>query len=443
MKLEVLNQIHSCESKHAPLSMCQAFGSLRVMMRVEGIVPILVGNAGCVYGLDFVSHFYGARKSILTPVYTSADLTNGRIEDRTRDAVRETIEKFNPRVIALITLCNEETVSLSIDAIAKEFDDQARRNPDYPLVVPMHVPGYGVKSHAEAKDIAASQLLKCLAEREGLPERQPNTASTIGEVFPADPLFLEQLLARMGVKLVAHVPSRTIADFRKVLSVGVNITLHPFYTKTCAVLAKYKVPSMGCTPVGVEGTRTWVERVGKAFNVKQSVIEEIADVESRAVAEVFRKNPIRGSVIVAGYEGSELMVARLLVEAGADVPYVSTNIGQTAFTKEDEAWLAARGTTVVFRKTYDQDVIAVDNLKPDLVLGTTALAAHAKELGIPSMYFTNIFASRPLFLAQGAQTITELVSQAIGRRAAYSTVMNFFADETESALEDDYAAVGD
>jgi chlorophyllide a reductase subunit Y len=428
MKLEVLNQINSCNAKHAPLSMCQAFGSLRVMMRVDGVVPILVGNAGCVYGLDFVSHFYGARKSVLTPVYTSADLTNGRIEDRTREAVRETIARFNPRVIALITLCNEETVSLSVDAIAKEYDAQAAADPEFPLIVPMHVPGYGVKSHAEAKDIAASQLLKRLAEREGLPARTTDAASTIGEVFPADPLYLEQILARMGVKLVAHIPSRTIGDFRKVLSVGVNITLHPFYVKTCATLAKFKIPSMGCTPVGVEGTRTWIERVGKAFGVKPALADQIADIEAGAVERIFQKNPVRGTVIVAGYEGSELMVARLLIEAGADVPYVSTNIGASPFTKEDEEWLAKRGTTVIFRKTYDQDVIAVDNLKPDLVLGTTALAAHAKSLGIPGMYFTNIFASRPLFLAQGAETITELVNNAIGRRDSYARIKEFFTD---------------
>ncbi|MFQ3583035.1 MAG: nitrogenase component 1, partial [Chloracidobacterium sp.] len=148
----------------------------------------------------------------------------------------------------------------------------------------------------------------------------------------------------------------------------------------------------------------------------------------QAVAEVFARTPVRGRIIVAGYEGSELMVARLLIEAGAEVPYVSTNIGQTPFTKEDEAWLEARGTTIVFRKTFDQDVIAVNELKPDLVLGTTALAAHAKERGIPSMYFTNIFASRPLFLSQGAQTITELVNQAIGRRSAYQRLTDFFAD---------------
>ncbi len=433
MQLNVLQRINACSSKHAPLSMCQAFGSLRVMMRVEGIVPILVGNAGCVYGLDFVSHFYAARKSVLTPVYTAADLTNGRIEDRTRAAVAETIAQFNPRVIALITLCNEETVGLAIDAIAKDYAARAKDDPTFPLVVPMHVPGYGVKSHAEAKDIAASQLLKCLVERDGLPSRQADTASTIGEVFPADPLYLEQLLAKMDIRLVAHIPSRTIGDFRKVLGVGVNVTLHPFYTKTCALLAKYKIPSMGCTPVGVEGTRTWIERIGKAFNVRSDLVGTLAETESRAVAEVFARTPVRGRIIVAGYEGSELMVARLLIEAGAEVPYVSTNIGQTPFTKEDEEWLAARGATVVFRKTFDQDVIAVDECKPDLVLGTTALAAYAKERGIPSMYFTNIFASRPLFLAQGAQTIAELVSQAIARRSAYQHLTDFFADVDESA----------
>ena len=44
-----------------PQSMCPAFGSLRVGLRMRRVATILSGSACCVYGLTFVSHFYGAR----------------------------------------------------------------------------------------------------------------------------------------------------------------------------------------------------------------------------------------------------------------------------------------------------------------------------------------------------------------------------------------------
>ena len=44
-----------------PQSMCPAFGSLRVGLRMRRTATILSGSACCVYGLTFTSHFYGAR----------------------------------------------------------------------------------------------------------------------------------------------------------------------------------------------------------------------------------------------------------------------------------------------------------------------------------------------------------------------------------------------
>ena len=46
-----------------PQSMCPAFGSLRVGLRMRRTATILCGSACCVYGLTFTSHFYGARRT--------------------------------------------------------------------------------------------------------------------------------------------------------------------------------------------------------------------------------------------------------------------------------------------------------------------------------------------------------------------------------------------
>ena len=46
-----------------PQSMCPAFGSLRVGLRMRRTATILSGSACCVYGLTFTSHFYGAQRT--------------------------------------------------------------------------------------------------------------------------------------------------------------------------------------------------------------------------------------------------------------------------------------------------------------------------------------------------------------------------------------------
>ena len=61
-----------------PQSMCPAFGSLRVGLRMRRTATILSGSACCVYGLTFTSHFYGARRSVGYVPFNSESLVTGK-----------------------------------------------------------------------------------------------------------------------------------------------------------------------------------------------------------------------------------------------------------------------------------------------------------------------------------------------------------------------------
>ena len=62
-----------------PQSMCPAFGSLRVGLRMRRTATILSGSACCVYGLTFTSHFYGARRSVGYVPFNSESLVTGKL----------------------------------------------------------------------------------------------------------------------------------------------------------------------------------------------------------------------------------------------------------------------------------------------------------------------------------------------------------------------------
>ena len=62
-----------------PQSMCPAFGSLRVGLRMRRTATILSGSACCVYGLTFTSHFYGARRSVGYVPFNSETLVTGKL----------------------------------------------------------------------------------------------------------------------------------------------------------------------------------------------------------------------------------------------------------------------------------------------------------------------------------------------------------------------------
>jgi hypothetical protein len=49
----------------------------------------------------------------------------------------------------------------------------------------------------------------------------------------------------------------------------------------------------------------------------------------------------------------------------------------------DRDWLEARGVTVKFRASLEDDLRGDGGFQPDLAIGTTPVVQKAKELGIP------------------------------------------------------------
>jgi len=188
------------------------------------------------------------------------------------------------------------------------------------------------------------------------------------------------LLAPMGMAVGPQVPSREWRDLYGALDCTVAAAVHPFYTASIREMQAAGRPVVGSGPVGLDGTAAWLDAVGAAAGVSADAAKARALPAIRAAMEA---NPISARITVSGYEGSELLVARLLIEAGAEVPYVGTACPKTEWSEADRVWLEARGIHVQYRASLEQDVAAMLDVRPDLAVGTTPLVQKAKALGIP------------------------------------------------------------
>jgi chlorophyllide a reductase subunit Y len=121
-----------------------------------------------------------------------------------------------------------------------------------------------------------------------------------------------------------------------------------------------------------------------------------------------------------------LLVARLLVESGADLRYVGTACPRTPWSESDRDWLQARGVHVQFRASLEQDLAAFKEFQPDLVIGTTPVVQKAKETATPALYFTNLMSSRPLMGPAGAGSIAQVVNAALAGKARFAEMEAFF-----------------
>jgi len=409
-----------------PESMCPAFGSLRVGLRMRRVATVLSGSACCVYGLSFVSHFYGARRSVGYVPFSSETLVTGKLFEDIREAVHKLADPAQFDAIVVTNLCVPTASGVPLRLLPDTIDGVR--------IIGIDVPGFGVPTHAEAKDVLAGAMLDfARKEIEAGPVPAPvagradrPTVTLLGEMFPADPMMIGAMLAPLGLAAGPVVPAREWRELYAALDCGAVAAIHPFYAASVRVFEAAGRPVFGSAPVGVDGTHDWLARVGEVFGIAPARVAAAQNAFVPAVRAALAQVPVKGRITLSGYEGSELLVARLLIESGADVAYVGTACAASRWSAADRDWLESRGVAVRFRASLADDLAALDGLEPDLAIGTTPVVQRAKEKGIPALYFTNLISARPLMGPAGAGSLGQVVNAALAGKARLDTMRDFF-----------------
>ena len=354
-----------------PQSMCPAFGSLRVGLRMKRTSTILSGSACCVYGLTFVSHFYGARRSVGYVPFNSETLVTGKLFEDIREAVHDIADPEKLDAIIVTNLCVPTASGVPLRLLPEQINGVR--------IVGIDVPGFGIPTHAEAKDVLSGAMLN-YARKEiaagpvpmpAMGKSDRPTVSLLGEMFPADPMVIGQMLAPLGLAAGTVVPCREWRELYSALDCGAVAAIHPFYTASIREFEAAGRPIIGSAPVGAEGTAAWLAAIGEAFALPADVIAAAQNQFVPQIREALKQAPIQGTITLSGYEGSELLVARLLIESGADVPYVGTACPKTPWSAQDAEWLESHGVKVKFRASLEDDCAAMEAIRPDLAIGTT------------------------------------------------------------------------
>ena len=415
-----------------PQSMCPAFGSLRVGLRMRRTATVLSGSACCVYGLTFTSHFYGAKRSVGYVPFDSESLVTGKLFEDIREAAFKLADPSRYDAVVFINLCVPTASGVPLDLLPDQIDGVR--------IIGIDVPGFGVPTHAEAKDVLSGAMLRyARTEAEQGPVARPRagagpragekalpSVTLLGELFPVDPVTIDALLEPMGLAAGPTVPVREWRELYQALDCAAVAALHPFYTASCREFQTAGRPLVGSAPVGRDGTVAWLRAVGETCGVARDRIDKATNVALRGVNAALAGSPIQGRITLSGYEGSELLVARLLVESGADVRYVGTACPRTPHSDPDREWLEAHGVTVRFRASLEDDLAALDAHEPDLAIGTTPVVQAAKERAVPGLYFTNLISARPLMGPAGAGSLAQVVNAALASKDRFDRMNAFF-----------------
>ncbi len=409
-----------------PQSMCPAFGSLRVGLRMRRTATILSGSACCVYGLTFTSHFYGARRSVGYVPFNSESLVTGKLFEDIREAVHAQADPEQLDAIVIINLCVPTASGVPLQILPKAINGVR--------IIGIDVPGFGVPTHAEAKDVLTGAMLKyARSEIMAGPVPAPRqargdkpTITLLGEMFPADPMLIAQMIAPMGLAVGTVAPTREWRELYSALDSVAVAAIHPFYTASIREFEAAGRAIVGSAPVGIDGTHDWLGAIGLATGVAQEKIDAARNATLGAIRGVLSQQKIKGRITLSGYEGSELLVGRLLVDCGADLRYVGSACPATPWNAHDAEWLRSKGVQVQFRASLENDLDAMREFKPQLAIGTTPVVQAAKESSIPSLYYTNLISARPLMGVAGAGSLIQVINAAMGNQHRFDEMKDFF-----------------
>jgi chlorophyllide a reductase subunit Y len=203
---------------------------LRVGLRMRRTATVLSGSACCVYGLTFTSHFYGAKRTVGYVPFNSETLVTGKLFEDIRDAVHQLADPEKYDAVVVTNLCVPTASGVPLRLLPKEINGVR--------IVGIDVPGFGVPTHAEAKDVLAGAMLKYAREEiEQGPVAAPSqaaagkpTVTLVGEMFPVDPVTIGMLLEPMGLAAGPVVPTREWRELYAALDCAAVAGIHPFYT---------------------------------------------------------------------------------------------------------------------------------------------------------------------------------------------------------------------
>jgi chlorophyllide a reductase subunit Y len=409
-----------------PQSMCPAFGSLRVGLRMRRTATVLSGSACCVYGLTFTSHFYGARRTVGYVPFNSESLVTGKLFEDIRESVYKLADPALYDAVVIINLCVPTASGVPLQLLPKEINGVR--------IIGIDVPGFGVPTHAEAKDVLAGAMLRYARnEAEQGPVQAPRngraalpTVTLVGEMFPADPMIIGKMLEPLGLAAGVVVPTREWRELYSALDCAAVAAIHPFYTASFREFEAAGRRIVGSAPVGHDGTAAWLDAIGEACGVAAAKVGAVKNQLLPAIRGALSGAPIKGRLTLSGYEGSELLVGRLLVESGADLRYVGTACPRTKWSDPDREWLESKGVHVQYRASLEQDLAALAEYQPDLAIGTTPVVQKAKEISTPGLYFTNLISARPLMGPAGAGSLAQVVNAALASKGRFDEMKAFF-----------------
>tara|TARA_B100000900_G_scaffold32368_1_gene24486 strand:+ start:1422 stop:2978 length:1557 start_codon:yes stop_codon:yes gene_type:complete len=367
-------------------------GAIRIAASMRDVHLMLHSPQGDTYAdlLFTMIERDGQRPPVTYTTFQARDLGSSTAEMVIK-SLRESAERFKPQVLMVADSCTAELIQDQPGALAL--------GADLPVpVIPLEMAAYTRKENWGASE-TFYQLVRGLLTRQApapgseRPKRDPEIKPSVNLLGPTklgfrcrdDVVEIERLLASMGVDVNVVAPlGASPRDLQSIPAADANVNLCPEVSDlTCSWLARtFGMPTIQTIPMGWGATRDFIAEVAQVLDLNidaNAVGDSRLPWYSRSIDSTY----LTGKRVFVFADGSHAIAAARVArdEMGFNVVGLGTYSRERA--RDVRAAAKEYGLEALITDNYLEVEAKVQELQPEMVLGTQMERHIAKRLGIP------------------------------------------------------------
>ena len=394
-------KIPSPESCTDPYLRCAFNGAAQTALGITGSALLAHSPQGCEYLVN--NAFASQECDYMETVTLCTKLCVDEIVHGGEDILARTIREAKDLPISalfVISACGPEIVGDDIVAVCETVQPEVKFR-----LVPVPCAGFR-GSQYDGIDIALDTILRQLVKTGG--EKIPGSVCLIAPhananpTWPADLAWVQQVLSRMGVRVVATLTHRTpLSAIEHIASAETSLLLsHDAGQKAADYLSAAWGIEQVCKgiplPIGLTNTQRWLTALGERFDAQKTVEGMVAEGERMVTATCRRKMPMarflyRTPAAIVADATIGIPLVRFVTEEMEMTPelvalYTSQRTVRELLEKElKELGLSPR---VVYGTDVYKTRMSLREVQPKVIFGST-IERHASE-GLPVAYVVEV-----------------------------------------------------
>ncbi len=367
-------------------------GAIRVAASMRDVHLMLHSPQGDTYAdlLFTMIERDGRRPPVTYTTFQARDLGSSTAEI-VINSLREAAERYKPQVLMVADSCTAELIQDQPGALAQ--------GADLPVpVISLEMAAYTRKENWGAAE-TFYQLVRGLLSRNApapgtqRPSRDPDVRPSVNLLGPTklgfrcrdDVVEVERLLNSMGVDVNVVAPlGASPQDLLSIPNADANVNLCPEVSDlTCSWLARtFGMPTIKTIPMGWGATRDFIAEVAATLEIEVNMDQVGASRlpwYSRSIDSTY----LTGKRVFVFADGSHAVAAARVArdEMGFEVVGIGTYSRERA--RDVRAAAKEYGLEALITDNYLEVEAKVQELQPEMVLGTQMERHIAKRLGIP------------------------------------------------------------